>query len=287
MRHQDAVLRGSCEAVIAMVIDFHTHIFPDKIAARTISILEEKGGISATSDGTASGLLRKMEQAGVDISVTLPVLTSPQQFDSVNRYAAEVNRTYLTSARRLISFGGIHPACEDIEGKMARLAEEGFLGVKIHPDYQETFINDDGYFRILECARKLDLIVVTHAGADIAYRGKPVRCTPKRVKDLIRALPHSKLVLAHMGGSEMPDEVISELCGEDVYFDTSFALPRMDEATVREIIRLHGEDRILFASDSPWCNAEECARIIRSLSLGAAAEEKIFEKNAAKLLQLS
>lgn len=272
---------------MAMVIDFHTHIFPDKIAARTISILEEKGGISATADGTAGGLLREMEKAGVDLSVTLPVLTSPTQFDSVNRYAAEVNRTYATAARRLLSFGGIHPACEDIEGKMARLAEEGFLGVKIHPDYQETFINDDGYFRILECAGKLDLIVVTHAGADIAYRGKPVRCTPKRVKELIRALPHSKLVLAHMGGSEMPDEVISELCGEDVYFDTSFVLPRMDEASVREIIRLHGEDRILFASDSPWCDAAECARIIRSLSLGAATEEKIFEKNAAKLLQLS
>ena len=271
-----------------MIVDFHTHIFPERIAARTIALLEERGGIRATTDGTVEGLLHAMEEARIDLSVTLPVLTSPQQFDSVNRYAAEINRRFADErGRRLLSFGGIHPACEDIEGKMSFLASEGFLGVKIHPDYQETYINDDGYIRILACARELNMIVVTHAGADIAYRGKPVRCTPRLAKELIRAVPHAKLVLAHMGGSEMADEVKKELCGEDVYFDTSFVLPHMDAADVRDIIRLHGEDKILFGTDCPWSGMSECVSILRSLSLGRDAEEKIFEKNAKKLLPLS
>ena len=271
-----------------MIIDLHTHIFPERIAARTISLLEEKGGIRAATDGTAGGLLAAMEKAGVDLAVSLPVLTSPTQFEGVNRYAAEINRAMKAkTGRRILSFGGIHPACEDIEGKMEQLAESGFLGVKIHPDYQETYITDDGYFRILQSAARLNMVVVTHAGADIAYRGKPVRCTPRLARELIRAVPHAKLVLAHMGGSEMAQEVIAELCGEAVYFDTSFVLPRMDEATVREIIRLHGVDRILFGTDCPWSDMGECVRILRSLSLGAEAEEKIFEKNAKKLLELS
>ena len=89
-----------------MIIDFHTHVFPDRIAARTIALLEEKGGIFATANGTESGLLAQMEQAGVTLSVTLPVLTSPHQFDSVNRYAADLNRVHADKTGcRLISFG--------------------------------------------------------------------------------------------------------------------------------------------------------------------------------------
>ncbi|MBQ8174455.1 MAG: amidohydrolase family protein [Clostridia bacterium] len=268
-----------------MIIDFHAHIFPERIAAKTISLLSEKGGYPAHSDGTVNGLLCEMERAGVDLAVTLPVLTSPHQFDSVNRFAAEVNRAFADKERRLLSFGGIHPACEDIEGKMDYLAECGFLGVKIHPDYQETFIDDEGYLRIVESAKRNDMIVVTHAGPDPAYRDRPVRCTPRRFKELIRAVPHAKLVLAHMGGGGMADEVISELCGEDVYFDTAYVLPFLDAELFRKLLHLHGEDKILFATDSPWSSAKESVNIIRSYSLGRETEEKIFYKNAARLLK--
>jgi predicted TIM-barrel fold metal-dependent hydrolase len=168
-----------------MVIDFHTHIFPDKIARRTIEHLAAKAEIPPFSDGSVDGLLAQMEESGVDLSVTLPVLTSPAQFESVNRFAADVNARFANAERRLISFAGIHPKCEDIEGKMQQIKAWGFLGVKIHPDYQETFIKDEGYLRILEAARSLDLIVVTHAGVDVGYPDAPVRCTPALVREVI------------------------------------------------------------------------------------------------------
>ena len=101
-----------------MIIDFHTHIFPDKIATKTIEMLSEKGGIPPFSDGTVNGLIKSMEVAGIDVSVVLPVMTSPTQFDSVNAFAAKINETFADKKRKLISFAGIHPLCEDIEGKM-------------------------------------------------------------------------------------------------------------------------------------------------------------------------
>ena len=133
-----------------MIIDFHTHIFPDKIAEKTISYLMEKGGIPSFSDGKATSLIEKMNEAGVDISVSLPAMTSPAQFDSINRYALEINREY-ASNNKIISFGGIHPDCDDIDGKMKLLKNRGFIGVKIHPDYQGVGIGSkfkckgDGY----------------------------------------------------------------------------------------------------------------------------------------------
>ena len=50
-----------------MIIDFHTHMFPDKIAARTIDFLSKTGGdMNPFTDGTWKGLKESTKQAGID-----------------------------------------------------------------------------------------------------------------------------------------------------------------------------------------------------------------------------
>ncbi len=267
-----------------MIIDFHTHIFPDKIADKTINYLMEKGGIPSFSNGKASDLTNKMNEAGVDVSVALPAMTSPSQFDSINRFAMEINERYRNECKRIISFAGIHPDCDDIENKMRFIKDSGFIGIKIHPDYQGTYINDEKYVRILECAKEYDLVVVTHAGVDCGFLGEPVKCTPTLVKELIKRVPYSKLILAHLGANEMTDEVINTLCGLDVYFDTAYVLRFTGEKDFKEIIKRHGEDRILFATDSPWSDIKKDVEIIKSFGLDKETENKIFYENAKRLL---
>lgn len=267
-----------------MIIDFHTHIFPDKIAQRTIDFLAAKADIPPFSNGSVEGLLREMEHADADFAITLPVLTNPMQFDSVNRFALEVNQAFGDKERRLISFAGIHPACENIAQKMAWIRKSGFLGVKLHPDYQETFINDEGYIEILNCAKAEDLIVVTHSGVDGGYLGKPVRCTPLLAKEVIDKVKHPKFVLAHLGANEMSAEVLELLCGKDIYFDTAYVLRFIGKERFCEILERHGADRILFASDSPWSSIKGDVDIIKSFSLDKQTEDKIFFENARKLL---
>ncbi len=269
-----------------MIIDFHTHIFPDKIAEKTISFLSQKASIPPFSDGSTDGLYTQMVEAGVDISVALPALTSPAQFDSVNRFASEVNARFDGTARRIISFAGIHPDCEDIEEKMKQIRERGFLGVKIHPDYQGTYIDDEKYIKILSCAKEHDLIVVTHAGVDGGFPGEAVRCTPARVLKLLDAVPYHKFVLAHMGGNEMHEEVFDQLAGRDVYFDTAYVLRFIGVDMFLKILARHGADRILFATDSPWSGQREDLAILKSFGLDAETEKKILCDNARKLLRI-
>ena len=268
-----------------MVIDFHTHVFPEKIAERTIAHLSEKGGIPPFSDGTVNGILARMEEAGVDCAVNLPVVTAPKQFDSVNRFATELNTAFAGKERNLLSFAGIHPECEEIDKKMKWIRENGFLGVKIHPDYQGTFINADGYVRIMECAKEYDLIVVTHAGVDVGFP-ECTHCTPALTKELIRKVPHSKFVIAHMGGNEMWDEVLELLCDEDVYFDTAYVLRAIGEDMFKKLLARRGADRILFASDSPWSDMTKDVEILKSFSLGKETEKRLFSENAKSLLNL-
>lgn len=269
-----------------MIIDFHTHIFPEKIAKRTIETLSSAGEIPPFSDGTESGLISSMERAGVDISVSLPVLTSPSQFEGVLRFAEEINLKYSSSERRIISFAGIHPMCEDIEEKMRYIKSRGFLGVKIHPDHQRTYIDDEGYVKILSCAREYDLIVVTHAGYDVGFPDEPIKCTPDRVLNLISRVPYNKLVLAHYGGNEMFDEVYEKLAGQDLFIDTSYILRFINPKTFCKILLKHGEDKILFASDSPWSDAGFDIAKLNSFGLSTTTMKKIFCENARALLQL-
>ena len=98
-----------------MVIDFHTHIFPDRIAEATINMLSQKAGFKPYLDGRADSLLSSMKNSLIDRSVLLPALTAPRQFDSVNRYPLEVTKV---SEGHLIPFGGIHPDCSDVEEKI-------------------------------------------------------------------------------------------------------------------------------------------------------------------------
>ena len=266
-----------------MTIDFHTHIFPDKIAEATIAHLEQVGNIPAYTNGTASGLRRSMTQAGIDRAVALPVVTKPSQFDSINRFAAQINAEH----DRLISFGGIHPDNDDIEDKLDYIVSLGLNGIKLHPDYQGVFIDDERNIRILREAIKRDLLVSIHAGIDIGLP-EPVHCTPQRTAAVLDALDmdpaRPRIILAHVGGWGLWGDVETYLVGKPVYFDLGFSLGQIRDEQLLRIIRNHGADRILFASDSPWGDQQADKRYFDTLPLSEEERKKILYRNAQTLL---
>lgn len=269
-----------------MVVDFHTHVFPDKIARSTIEALAKSSNTIPYTDGTVSGMLDAIETAKVDIAISLPVLTKPTQFDSVLNFALTVNEKFKNENRKLISFAGIHPACEDIKGKMRLVKESGLKGVKIHPDYQSTYIDDDGYIEILKSAREFDLIVVTHAGVDDGYLGQTVKCPPDLCRKVIDRVGHKKFVLGHYGGHKQWQDVLKLLCDCDVYFDTAFTMHEIDKELFLKILEKHGDDKILFATDCPWRDISKDLQIVKSYVNDQNSLNKILYKNALNLLEL-
>lgn len=269
-----------------MIIDFHTHIFPDKIAEKSVSFLAGKTNYKPFYLGDKAGLLTMLDNANVDVAVALPVVTNPKQFDSVNEFAKNVNKEFSNANRRIISFAGIHPKCDNIAEKMKFIKDNGFLGVKIHPDYQETFIDDDGYVEILKHANDLDLIIVTHSGVDEGYLDAPVRCTPDRLLKVIDLVKPKKFVLGHFGANKLWNEVYEKLAGKDLYFDTAFTLNYIEESLFKKIVKKHGEDRILFATDAPWQDMKDNLEKLKSFNLDGKVLNKILFENANKLLKI-
>ena len=263
-----------------MVIDFHTHIFPDAIAARAIASLEQKASMTAATNGTLQGLLASMEQAGVDVSVILPVVTKPSQFESINTFAKQVNETY---AGKLLSFGGIHPDCADYKKELDFIKDLGLPGIKIHPDYQGVMIDDVRYMNIIEYANELDLIILTHAGIDIGIP-EPVHCPPDKMRKVLDTIKPAKMIVAHYGGWKQWEMVYEYLAGEQVYLDTAFTFDYIEQDMFMKIYEKHNKDKILFATDSPWSDAKEGIRWIKSLGLSSEETEAILSGNARRLL---
>ncbi len=260
-----------------MIIDFHTHMFPDKIAKGTIDFLAGVCKMKPYTDGTYEGLKEETLESGVDLSVALPIVTKPKQFKSINEFASRYQE------KPVLSFGGIHPETEDYKAELRQIKEMGLKGIKLHPDYQEVYFNDIRYKRIISYASELDLIISVHAGMDPKCP-EDIHCTPQMSAEVIKEVRPPKLVLAHMGGNEQWDEVEAYLAGKDVYFDTGVVLDKMPEEQFLRIVKNHGADRILFATDSPWSGQKEFIRILREMPLTEEDREKIFGGNACKLL---
>ena len=159
-----------------MIIDFHTHVFPDKIAQSTVDALALKSNGTPSTNGSVNGLLDAIGRANIDLAVTLPVMTKPTQFDSITRFACEINQN--PSNNKILSFGGIHPDCEDIDGKLSLLKELGIKGVKIHSDYQNTYINSYKYLEILQCAKKYDFVIISSFALLVKAAARLASCAP-------------------------------------------------------------------------------------------------------------
>ena len=260
-----------------MIIDFHTHMFPDKIARGTLEFLEEACKTKPYTDGTCRGLLASADHADVDICVALPVVTKPSQFSSVNEFASGYQEG------KIISFGGIHPETDDYKAQLRQIRDMGFKGIKLHPDYQDMYFNDIRYTRIVSYASELDLIVSVHAGIDPKSLDD-VHCTPRMARELIEEVKPDKLVLAHLGGNRMWDEVERELVGLDVFFDTGVVLGCISQEKFLRIVDTHGADKILFATDSPWKGQKEYVKLLSSMPLKSQDKELIFSGNARRLL---
>lgn len=268
-----------------MVIDMHTHIWPDTIAERTVEHLEKVGGTKAFTNGTLEALQHSMKEAGVTTSVVLPVVTKPEQFHTVNQFAKKLNEI-----EGILSFGGIHPGCEQIPDKIQYIQQLGLKGIKLHPDYQGVYLEKEEYITIIKEALSRELIVLYHAGMDIAFP-EDIHATPKRSRIVIEELKKLfgtattfKMVLAHTGGYGMWDEVEEYLVGEPVYFDISFSMGKVSDEQLCRIIKKHGEDRILFGTDSPWSCQKEMVEYVRRLALEERVKEKILYGNAKRLL---
>ncbi|MDR2046623.1 MAG: amidohydrolase family protein [Clostridiales bacterium] len=265
------------------MIDFHSHIYPDHLAAGVIAKLTDVAGINKpVTDGTKTDTLRYFKENGVDKFVVLNIATKEKQHKNVNDFAIELDKE-----PAIVSFGSVYPTGDAFEEELLRLKAAGIKGIKLHPEYQDFEVDDRRAFRVYGMCAELGLIVSFHAGYDFAYMHR-LNCPAEKARKIVNAFPTGKFVFAHFGGYRIFDAVTEHLAGSNAYVDTSFV--SLDDRefipVINRMIKKHGAEKFLFGSDTPWMHVAESERFIDALDLTDREKEMIFDGNARELLRL-
>lgn len=263
------------------IFDMHTHCFPDALAPKALPHLAEISKSPYYGSGTYIDLYEKVLSAGGSGAMLLHIATKPSQMTSVNNFAAACQHG------NFYSFGSVFPTAENAVEELHRIKELGLKGVKLHPDYQGFFVNESAVFPVYETAAELRLPITFHAGRD-PYSPDTVHCTPEMLAEISARFPTLKIIAAHMGGMEMPDEVEKHLLGcENVYFDTAFATRTLDPDRCGSLIRRHGIAKVFFATDFPWSTIEKEMKLLKGCGFSGEELEMICHKNAERVFGIS
>jgi len=260
------------------IIDFHTHAFPDPVAARAIPALEAKGNVRARLDGTVAALLTSMDQAGIERSVICSIATRPEQYAAIRDWSQQIRSS------RIEPLLSVHPADPGLCAHLAEIAALGFRGIKVHPYYQDFVLDEERLAPLYRALIAQNLFVVCHTGYDIGFP-RDDRAAPRRIAALIRRFPDLRFIATHLGAWDDWVEVRRHLLGRHLLMDMSFSLAYLPATQARALLQGHSPELLLFGSDSPWDDQHEAVERLRALGLDQGLERRILHTNALRLLQ--
>ena len=266
-----------------MIVDCHTHAFPDFLAPKAIPALAANSGLTPFHDGTANGLLALMDRCGIDRAVVLSIATKPTQEHSVNAFAVS-----LLEQPRLIPFGSVFPSSDTWREQLEALKTAGIRGIKLHPEYQQFDLDTEAALAVYRRCGELGLLVQFHAGMDAAFE-PPVHTGAARINRVCELCPETTFIAAHFGGYDMWEDAAANLNPHaNLYLDTSMTrtAAKIQAETARRIVTIHGADHILLGSDSPWELPGDSVAGVRALNLSPEDTAAILGGNAERLLAL-
>ena len=256
------------------IIDCHTHIFPDEIAEKAISFLEDHYNMPWQCKGTYSDLIKNISDANIYKVLVFSSSMKKSQVETINTYIAGL------PDERIIGFGSIHPDYENYKQEIKRIVSLGLRGIKLHPDFQNFEIDDE---RMLKIYEEIDdkLPVLIHIGDEVSDFS-----SPKRMARVLDLFPNVTFIAAHLGGYMRWEEASEHLVGRNIYLDTSSTLCKLSPDDAAKIILAHGSDKILFGTDYPAVSHKYEIDSFMKIPISDDDRAKILSENAIKLFNL-
>lgn len=257
------------------IIDFHAHIYPEKIAEKATNATGKFYEISPACTGTAEELITQGKKAGISRFVCLPVATKPDQVPSINKFILDETSKH----EELYGFGTLHPECGDLLDEAKHIVDSGLHGIKLHPDTQQFNADDKRLFEVFDYI-KGRIPVLIHCGDkrfDYSH--------PRRIRNIADNFPGLQIIAAHLGGWSLFEEGYELLKDTECFFDISSTTMFLPPEKVRHYIRGYGSERILFGTDFPlWSPKDEVDSFLK-LGLTDEEQERVAYKNALRIIE--
>ncbi len=273
-----------------LIIDFHTHLFPDPLAEASrrlpVTYVPDLAALNRLR-GRVRGWLRPLSRTLHDSQTLIRYLPESLRpaLDRVGGLIAAPSLFFESTPEDLASEMRLHQlsqavviasppfasnqwvldVCREYESfipcvyapdspeKLRELVKQGARLLKIHPSIDGKGPDDEGYLRLLEIADALKLPVILHTGCihiEGVYRS-PQMSRVSNFRPWFDRFRSVPFVLAHMNYHD-PNEAL-DICTEfpRTFVDTSW----QPSEVVAEAVRRIGSERILLGSDWPLLGA--------------------------------
>lgn len=260
------------------IIDFHTHIYPEKISEKAVQSVGEFYNLHMKGQGTSESLLNIGKKHNVKGYVVHSVAVDELHVETINNYIESECRKH----KEFYGFGTMHANYENKIEELDRIREKNLYGVKIHPDTQKFNLDDERMFPVYDYLCQYNMPILIHCG-DYRYDYSH----PRRLVNVLDNFPSLTVVAAHFGGWSVFDLALEYLKDCNCYLDTSSSIPMIGCDRAKELIRIYGADRIVFGTDYPMWNLEDELSYFKKMKLTREETEKIFYKNACRLLNIN
>ena len=252
-----------------LIIDAHTHIFPDEIARQILETTARNFKIKTYGAGTAADLISQMDKHGIRYAVVHMVAPTPASVKETNSWLIRLKE------ERLIKFGTLHPRLKNLPQEIDRLKDHNINGVKLQPDVQ-TFTVDDRpvTYPLYEALAKKNMAVMFHVGGE-PQPAPHNRSKPDMILRVAKDFPELKIIAAHLGGLNMWDAVDELLAGiENVFMETSLTYENIVPELAKKIIKKHGHNKIFFGTDYPFAPIGKSVKIAKAVPFLSENEKK-------------
>lgn len=261
------------------IIDAHAHIYPEKIAQKATQTIGVFYDIKMEMPaGTPDRLIEEGKKVGISRYVVHSVATTAHQVRSINEFI----KTQIDIHPEFIGFMTLHQDLteEEVESEIDWAIENGFKGIKLHPDFQKFNIDDEQVEKFyIHAGDKLPILF--HIGDDRFDYSKP-----KRLIKIAKKFPSVKFIAAHFGGYRCWQDAVMYKGLDNVYFDTCSSLPFISPERAKEIIDMLGANKFFFATDFPMWDAERELERFNKINLTQNEREMILSGNIKKLLNI-
>lgn len=253
-----------------MIIDIHTHIWPKGFTTDNLIKYFKSRGLwdESLTVITAEGLLREMDKSSISISIISSVAIQQgmtnQDLDEVNIY---VSREIKKHPDRLAGFCTVDPfgGSKSIEILKKGIEDLGFIGLKLHPPFQEFYPYDKRCFLIYEKMQEYKMPVLFHCGSVGVLPFKDDFAKPSHIDEVACNFPDLPIIIGHSGKIWFDDTVMLMRKHKNIYADISTNLGRNEEFKFMPLAWLLSRikiwagsfDRVFFGTDYPMYLPEE------------------------------
>ncbi len=260
------------------ITDSHAHIFPAKIAEKATISIGQFYDLSMNGVGSAENLIKSGDEIGVSKYLVCSTATRPEQVHAINDF---IHAEQSARPGVFYGFGTVHVGLDDIEAEVERIKVLGLYGIKLHPDFQQTNIDEGKMLPAYRLAAEYKLPILFHMG-DPRYDYSAAW----RLANLLEKVPTLTVIAAHLGGFMAWDEAMKYLPTGSVWTDTCSSMSMMSPDQAKILIEHFGFDRVMFASDFPMWKHQRQRDVFDSLGYSDEIRQAIYNDNFCHLLKI-